>query len=78
MQVSPYPLRIITSYLSERYIIVDRRAVEVDGGVPQGSVLGLLLWLLFYDGLLRLRVPVGFRLVAYADDLAFVGTAEDS
>lgn len=78
MKVPPYLLRIIGSYLSEKFILVDGETVEVDGGVPQGSVLGSLLWLVFYDGLLRLRVPYGFHLVTYADDLALVGNAEDS
>lgn len=40
--------------------------------VPQGSVLGPTLWNFLYDGLLRLPIPAGVELIAYADDIMVV------
>lgn len=44
-------------------------------GVPQGSVLGLLLWNVVFNGVFELELPVGVRIVGYADDLAIVVSA---
>lgn len=38
--------------------------------MPQGSVLGPTLCNFLYDGLLRLPIPDGVEIVAYADDVA--------
>jgi len=73
--------KMLESYLSERTIEVSTPtggntfAREMSCGVPQGSVLGPDLWNLLYDGLLKIDLPVGVDLIAFADDVAIISTA---
>lgn len=72
-----YLIRMIESYLSNRNITGEIFAKEMTAGVPQGSVLGGTLWNILYDGVLRLELPAGVQLVAYADDLAVIALAKN-
>lgn len=76
-----YLQKLVYNYLSDRSIeyknidgyIITRR---IEAGVPQGSVLGPLLWNLTYDRILRAKVENGCRLLAYADDTLIIATGE--
>lgn len=72
-KIPTYLIRIVRSYFSERYImykdssgVYQHRAVTA--GVPQGSVLGPLLWNLAYDWVLEVKEWSGCSVVCYADD----------
>lgn len=79
-KVPIYLRRMIASYFSDRILLYEsERGVEshkVTGGVPQGSVLGPLLWNVMYDGILRIQVPDDVKIIGYADDIALLITAK--
>lgn len=71
MGLPKYLLRMIQSYFTGRILMVGGKMIRLSCGVPQGSVLGPILWNVFYNAVVSLRIP-GVTIVAYADDLVLI------
>ncbi|GBP54289.1 Retrovirus-related Pol polyprotein from type-1 retrotransposable element R1 2 [Eumeta japonica] len=78
--IPKYLCRVVASYFINRVLKYNTekgpKEYKITGGVPQGSVLGLLLWHIMYDGLLKVPLPKKVKLVAYADDVAVIIVAK--
>lgn len=79
-KVPNYIIRILQSYLSHRRLQYgEERYKTVTCGVPQGSVIGPLLWNLMYNSLLEVdtegnTAQSSTNMVAFADDVAIITT----
>lgn len=76
-----YLIEIIKNYLNSRVVEYPLHHGKmglrtVYAGVPQGSVLGPLLWNIAYDEVLETRLDPGCFLIGYADDTLIIVTAD--
>ncbi|KAA5553009.1 hypothetical protein F3G12_18580, partial [Acinetobacter baumannii] len=76
-RVPPYLRRLVGSYLEDRSVTCTGHGgilhrFPVVRGVPQGSVLGPLLWNIGYDWVLRGALLPGLSVICYADDTLVV------
>ena len=77
-KVSSYMINLIQSYFTNReFVAQSGKWYDSNAGVPQGSVLGPILWNILYDGILRVRMPTGTQLIAFADDLVLVAAGKE-
>lgn len=76
MQVPQYIQKILDNYLNNRVLLYETdegtKEYNITSGVPQGSVLGPLLWNIMYNGVLELTIPDGVEIVGFADDIAIL------
>ena len=83
MCFNPLIVEWITDYLRQRvqYVVVNGKSsnvTAVSSGVPQGSVLGPILFIIYVNDLLNIDVRTGNKIHLYADDVLLYKTISSS
>ena len=81
--ISGIPLKLIQNYLHNRTQLVKVNITESDIitndiGVPQGSILGPLLFIIYVNDLLLYLEDNNIKCTVYADDTAITFTADNN
>ena len=73
-----YLKRIIADYFTNRQITGSYgQKIGISCGVPQGSIMGPLIWNIVYDSILRMDMGPKTTIIAYADDIVVIGTDKE-
>lgn len=71
--IQSYLLKIMGSYFTNRKLCYQTdegsKTYNVTAGVPQGSILGPLLWNIMYNDVLMLDIPDEANIIGFADDI---------
>ncbi|XP_065089024.1 uncharacterized protein LOC135710387 [Ochlerotatus camptorhynchus] len=80
LKVPDYLCKILRSYFQNRVLVYEtymgQRSIRTTVGVPQGCILGPMLWNGVYNGVLTLKLPKGVEIVGFADDVVLTVTGE--
>lgn len=68
--ISGYLIATIRDYFYKRTIVDAGTSYTLTTGIPQGSVMGPLLWNIMYDPIFEIKYPDGVEAIGFADDLA--------
>jgi exonuclease III len=76
-------IHLVQSYLEERTMKVKvdeciSKSASVSSGVPQGSVLGPTLFIIYINSLAKIALSTGSKIILYADDVALIKPVTDS
>lgn len=77
LNIKPYLIQIIQSYLCDRHFKIDGKEYKLTSGVPQGSILGPTLWNVVFDEITKIELADYCELVMYADDLGLLVSANN-
>jgi len=75
LKVCFYLLWILRSSLTNRVLLYTKDISQKHYRVTSGVPLDIILWNIFYNGVLGQALPHGFKTVGLADDLEIVTTA---
>lgn len=80
LRVPVYLCNLLRSYFDHRVLLYETDdgpcELVITAGVPQGSMVGPLLWNGMYDGVLKLELPGGAKIVGFADDIVLLVLGE--
>lgn len=80
LRVPVYLCNLLRSYFDHRVLLYETDdgpcELVITAGVPQGSMVGPLLWNGMYDGVLKLELPGGAKIVGFADDIVLMVLGE--